>query len=132
MKDNEKRLGVLIAEAIADVQQIIRDQIDLAALELKRTAKRALRSSVSFIAAMFLLSLAVLLLIFSAGFGLSALGIPTWLAFLILAGVFILLAGILLLFAGRNASKMSGPTRAADATQRTINDVSAALGRVNR
>lgn len=132
MKDNENRLGVLIAQAIADLQQIIRDQIELAALELKRSAKRALRSSVAFVAAMFLLSLAVLLLIFSAGFGLSALGVPTWLAFLILAGVFILLAGILLLFSGRNASKITGPTRAADATQRTINDVSKSLGRAKR
>ncbi len=132
MKDNEKRLGVLVADAIADLQQIIRDQIELAALELKRSAKRALRSSVAFIAALFLLSLAVLLLIFSAGFGLSALGIPTWLAFLILAGVFILLAGVLLLFSGRNAARISGPTRAADATQRTVNEVSAALGRTKR
>lgn len=132
MRDNEKRLGVLIADAIADLQQIIRDQIELAALELKRSAKRALRSSVAFIAALFLLSLAVLLLIFSAGFGLSALGIPTWLAFLILAGVFILAAGILLLFAGRNASRITGPRKAADATQRTVNEVSSALGRAKR
>lgn len=132
MKDNEKRLGVLIASAIADLQQIIRDQMELAALELKRSAKRALKSSVSFIAAMFLLSLAMLLLVFSAGFGLSALGIPTWLAFLILAGVFILLSGILLLFAGRNASRITGPTRAADATQRTVNGIAEALGRVDR
>lgn len=132
MKDNESRLGVLVSSAIADFQQIIRDQIELAALELKRSAKRALRSSVTFVAALFLLSLSVLLLIFSAGFGLSALGIPTWLAFLILAGLFILVAGILLLIAGRNASKISGPTRAADATQRTINDVASALGRSKR
>ena len=121
-----------MSAAIADFQKIIRDQIELAALELKKSAKRALRSSVSFIAALFLLSLAVLLLIFSVGFGLSALGIPTWLAFLIMAGVFILVAGILLLFAGRSASKITGPTQAADATQKTINDVASALGRSKR
>ena len=132
MKDTESRLGVMVANAIADLQQIIRSQIELAALELKRSAKRALRSSVSFIAALFLLSLAVLLLVFAAGFGLAALGIPTWLAFLILAGVFILLAGILLLFAGRNAARISLPTKAADASQRTVNDVTAAVARVKR
>lgn len=129
MKDNEKRLGVLIATAIAQLQQIIRDQMELAALEIKRSAVRALRSSVSFLAALFLLSIAVLLLIISFGFGLAALGVPNWLAFLILAGVFILVAGILLLFAGRNASKIAGPTRAADATQTTINQVAEALAR---
>ena len=132
MKENESRLGVLISQAIADFQQIVRDQMELAALELKKSAKRLLRSSVSLIAALFLLSLAVLLLIFSAGFGLSALGIPTWLAFLILAGVFILVAGLLLLIAARSASKITGPTRAADATQKTVNQVSASLGRARR
>lgn len=129
MKENEKRLGVLIATAIAQLQQIIRDQMQLAALEIKRSAMRALRSSVSFLAALFLLSIAVLLLVISFGFGLSALGIPTWLAFLILAGAFILIAGLLLLFAGRNAAKISGPTRAADATQTTINQIAESLGR---
>lgn len=129
MKENEKRLGVLIATAIGQLQQIIRDQMQLAALEIKRSAMRALRSSVSFLAALFLLSIAVLLLVISFGFGLSALGIPTWLAFLILAGAFILIAGLLLLFAGRNAAKISGPTRAADATQTTINQIAESLGR---
>ncbi len=129
MKDNESRLGVLITKVIADLQQIIRSQIELAALELQESAKRALRSSVSFIVALFLLSLAVLLLIVSFGFGLAALGIPTWLAFLILAGVFILVAGLLLLFSGRNAAKISGPKRAADATQATINALSEAAAR---
>lgn len=131
MKDNEKSLGTLVANAIAQLQQIIRDQIELAALEIKKSAVRALRASVSFVAALFLLSLAVLLLIISFGFGLAALGVPTWLAFLILAGGFILAAGLLLLFAGRNASKISGPTRAADATQATINRVAESLGRAN-
>ncbi len=130
--ENESRLGVLIASVIADVQQIIRSQVELASLEIARSLKRILRSSISLLAALFLLSLAVLLLIFAAGFGLAALGIPTWLAFLILAGVFILFAGILLLVAGRNASRISGPTRAADATQRTVNEVSEAIARVKR
>ena len=132
MKDNDTRLGVLVANAIADLQQIIRSQIELAALELKQSATRVLRSSVSFLAALFLLSLSVLLLIFAVGFGLSALGIPTWLAFLILAGVFILLAGVLLLFSGRNAARITGPRQAADATQRTIDDVASAIARTDR
>lgn len=129
MKDNEKRLGVLIATATAQLQQIVRDQMELAALEIKRSAVRALRSSVSFLLALFLLSIAVLLLIISFGFGLAALGVPAWLAFLILAGAFILISGLLLLFAGRNASKISGPTRAADATQTTINKIAESLAR---
>lgn len=132
MKDNETRLGVLIANAIADLQQIIRDQIELAAAELKRSLKHALRSSVTFVAALFLLSLAVLLLIIAAGFGLAALGLPTWLAFLILAGVFILVAGVLLLISGRNASRISGITLAADATQSTVNQVAQAAARMRR
>lgn len=120
---NEKRLGTLIAEAIADLQSIIRNQIELAAAELAQSAKRALRSSVSFVFALILLNIALLLLIIAFGFGMAALGVPNWLAFLILAGAFILLAGFLLLIAGRNAAKIKGPRLALNSIERTNNDI---------
>lgn len=128
---NEKRLGTLIAEAIADLQSIIRNQIELAAAEIAQSAKRALRSSVSFVFALILLNIALLLLIIAFGFGMAALGVPTWLAFLILAGAFVLFAGLLLLFAGRNASKIKGPRLAMRSFERTNNDVAQTIAHIN-
>lgn len=128
---NEKRLGTLIAEAIADLQSIIRNQIELAAAEIAQSAKRALRSSVSFVFALIMLNIALLLLIIAFGFGMAALGVPTWLAFLILAGAFVLFAGLLLLFAGRNASKIKGPRLAMRSFERTNNDVAQTIAHIN-
>ena len=128
---NEKRLGTLIAEAIADLQSIIRNQIELAAAEIAQSAKRALRSSVSFVFALILLNIALLLLIIAFGFGMAAFGVPTWLAFLILAGAFVLFAGLLLLFAGRNASKIKGPRWAMRSFERTNNDVAQTIAHIN-
>ena len=48
---NEKRFGELVTEAIADVQRLIRQSIDLAVAELKESGKRALFASIYVIAA---------------------------------------------------------------------------------
>lgn len=130
MKENEKRLGAMVAGAIADIQSIIRNQIELAAAEIAQSAKRALKSSVSFIFAMLLLVVALFLLVIAFGFGMAALGLPEWLAFLILAGAFILFAGLLLLFAGRNASKIKGPRLALRSFERTNNDVAQTIAHI--
>lgn len=130
MAENEKKLGALIADAIADVQSIIRNQIELAAAEVAQSLKRALKSSVSFIFAMLLLIVALFLLVIAFGFGLVALGVPAWLAFLILAGSFILFAGFLLLIAGRNAARITGPKLALRSFERTNNDVAQTIAHV--
>lgn len=130
MAENEKKLGALIADAIADVQSIIRNQIELAAAEVAQSLKRALKSSVSFIFAILLLVVSVFLLVIAFGFGLVALGVPAWLAFLILAGSFVLLAGFLLLIAGRNAAKITGPKLALRSFERTNNDVAQTIAHV--
>lgn len=130
MFNSEKRLGALISEAIEDIQRIIRAQIELAVAELKASGKRALRASALAIAAGVLLVLSLPLLIIALGFGLVALGVPAWLAFLILAGVFILSAGLLLMIAASNAKKIKAPTRAADAFEKTNNEISKAIARL--
>lgn len=130
MTRNEKGLGALFASVIADFQAIVRNQLELAAAELKQSAKRALRSSVSFIFAMLLLVNSVFLLIIAFGFGMAALGIPEWLAFLLLAGFFVLTAGALLLFAGRNAAKIKGPRSAFRAAERTNNAVAETIAHI--
>lgn len=131
MLNTEKKLGALFAQAIEDIQSIFRAQIDLAITELKASGKRALRASAAGIAAAVLLFVSLFLLIFAFAYGMVALGLPEWLAFLLLAGIFILAAGALLLFAGRNAAKIKAPTRAADAFTKTNNEIAKALGRVN-
>ena len=123
MSNNEKGLGALFASVLADLQSVIRNQIELAMAEIARSAKRALRASVSFIFAMLLLVLSIFLLIIAFGFGMAALGVPEWLAFLLLAGAFILFAGLLLLISGRNAKRVTGPHLALRSFEQTNNAV---------
>ena len=68
--------------------------------------------------------------IIAFGFGMAALGVPEWLAFLLLAGACILIAGLLLLLSGRNAKKINGPRLALRSFERTNNAVAETIAHV--
>ena len=83
-------LGDLVALAAKDVSQLIRYEIDLAKTELKGDVQRvglagAGRGRLRGCLVLVLLSIAL-------AFGLVALGIWAWAAFLIVAGAYVLLA----------------------------------------
>lgn len=126
-----KRFGELVAQSIADIQSLIRNQIDLAVAELKESGRRALRSSIFLVTALGFFSISGLLLIIALAFGLTEFGIPTWLAFVIDAAVFMLIAIILLLLAKSNAKKVKAPTKAADSLEKSINSITAAVTRTD-
>lgn len=126
-----KRFGELVAQSIADIQTLVRNQIDLAVAELKESGRRALRSSVFLITALGFFAISGLLLIIALAFGLTELGIPTWLAFVIDAGIFMLIAIILLLLAKSNAKKVKAPSKSMDSVEKTINDLTAAVTRTD-
>jgi uncharacterized membrane protein len=84
----------LVALAAKDVSQLIRYEIDLAKTELKGDAKRVGIAVAGFGLAAFVGCLVLVLLSIALAFGLVALGIWTWAAFLIVAGLYIVLGGI--------------------------------------
>jgi len=90
----DQSLGDLVALAAKDVSQLIRYEIDLAKTELKGDARRVGIAVAGFGLAAFVGCLVLVLLCIALAFGLVALGIWTWAAFLIVAGACILLAGI--------------------------------------
>lgn len=122
-----KKLGQLISEAVADIQALIRQQIELTVAELKSSARHALLSSVFVIMAMVFLTISALLLIIALAFGFVALGVPTWLAFVIDAGIFILIAALLLIFAKVNATKVKGPKLAMENAETSINSITSSI-----
>lgn len=130
-EETPKRFGELVAQSIADIQSLVRNQIDLAVAELKESGRRALRSSIFLITALGFFSISGLLLIIALAFGLTEFGIPTWLAFVIDAGVFMLIAIILLFLAKSNAKKVKAPTKAADSLEKSINSITAAVTRTD-
>ena len=90
----DQSLGDLVALAAKDVSQLIRYEIDLGKTELRDDVQRiGLAGALSGVAA-FVACLVLVLLSIALAFGLVALGIWAWAAFLIVAGACVLLAGI--------------------------------------
>jgi len=89
----DQSLGDLVALAAKDVSQLVRYEIDLAKNELRGDVKRVGLAAALVGVAAFVLCLVLVLLCIAFGYGLIALGIWHWAAFLIVAGTCILLAG---------------------------------------
>ncbi len=89
---SQASLGDLVALAVSNVTQLVKFEVDLAKLELKEDARRLGIGGVLLGVAGFVGCLVLMLLCFAFAYGLIALGIWPWAAFLIVAGTCILLA----------------------------------------
>ena len=88
----DQTLGDLVALAAKDVSQLVRSEISLAKTELRGDMKRVgLAAALGGVAA-FVGCLVLVLCCIALAYGLVALGIWAWAAFLIVAGVCIVLA----------------------------------------
>jgi uncharacterized membrane protein YqjE len=111
-------LGDLVALAAKDVSQLIRYEIDLAKTELKDDVQRiGLAAALSGVAA-FVACLVLVLLSIALAFGLVALGIWAWAAFLIVAGAYVLFAVLVLGIAYLRVRRLSGLSK----TRKTVTE----------
>ena len=107
----DQSLGDLVALAAKDVSQLIRYEIDLAKSELRADMRRIGLAGGLTGGAAFVGCLVLVLLSFAYAFGLVALGIYTWAAFLIAAGTYVLLAVVALGIAYLKLRRLSGLRR---------------------
>ena len=115
---DDQSLGDLVAQAAKDVSQLIRYEIDLAKTELKDDVQRiGLASALGGVAA-FVACLVLVLLSIALAFGLVALGIWAWAAFLIVAGVYVLFAVLVLGIAYLRVRRLSGLSK----TRKTVTE----------
>jgi hypothetical protein len=105
---NGQSLGDLVALAAKDVSQLIRYEIDLAKSELLDDVQRIGLAGALGVVAAFVACLVLVLLSIALGFGLVALGIWEWAAFLIVAGAYVLLAVTVLGIAYLKLKRLSG------------------------
>jgi len=111
-------LGDLVALAAKDVSQLVRYEIDLAKTELKDDVQRiGLAAALSGVAA-FVACLVLVLLSIALAFGLVALGIWAWAAFLIVSGVYVLFAALVLGIAYLRVRRLSGLNK----TRKTVTE----------
>jgi membrane protein implicated in regulation of membrane protease activity len=104
----DQTLGDLVAVAAKDVSQLVRYEIDLAKTELRGDIRRlGLAAALGGVAA-FVGCLVLVLCCIALAYGLVALGIWTWLAFLIVAAACILLAVVAVGIAYLKVRRLSG------------------------
>jgi hypothetical protein len=96
---SDASLGGLVGELTTDLGALLRDEVQLAKLELKEDATRAARVGGMFGAAAFAGWLAAVLLLFAAAWGLAEV-MPVGFAFLIVGAV-VAVVGVALFAAGR-------------------------------
>jgi hypothetical protein len=106
--DGQPSLGELVAAALKDVSSLVRYEITLAKSELKMDARRIGIAAALAVVGLFVGCLLVVLLCFAFAYGLVALGIWVWAAFLIVAGTCLLLIALAGLVAFGRIRKVTG------------------------
>ena len=114
----DQSLGDLVALAAKDISQLVRYEIDLAKTELRGDMRRVgLAGALGGMSA-FIGCLVLVLLSFALAYGLIALGIWPWAAFLIVAGVWVFVAAVALGISYLKVRRLSGLTK----TRQTVTE----------
>ncbi len=116
----EQSIGSLVSQAVSDVSQLIKCELDLAKLELKADVRRVGIAAGLLGMAAFVGCLVLVLLCFAFAWGLVALGIWPWAAFLIVAGTCVLLAGLAVLIGALKFRGLSGLRRTRQTVQQDL------------
>lgn len=125
----EQSLGTLVSQAISEVSLLLKSEIELAKLELRKDAIKlgiggALLGMAAFVSCLILMFAG-----FGYAYGLSAAAaIPLYAAFFCVAGTCALLAVVAGLIGARRFRKLSGLQK----TRRTVQDDLALLKREDR
>jgi hypothetical protein len=114
----DQSLGSLVSLAVKDVTQLFRYELDLAKTELKADARRIAFAGTLLVIAGFVACLVLMLVSFAFAYGLIALGIYAWAAFLIVAGTYVLLAALAVLVGVLKFRGLGGLSR----TRQTVQD----------
>lgn len=127
----DQGVGDIVKSITDDVKLLVRDEIQLAKAELVPAAKNAGIGAGMFGAAGYFGICALSVLYFAAAFGLVALGLSEWLAFLIVGVVLLIVAAILGLIGLVLVKKVKGPQRTIANLNTTVAELKAAVQRGN-
>lgn len=101
-------LGDLVSQAAAELSLLVRSEIDLAKIELRKDVRRFATIAILGVGCWFAFNLVIVLLSFGLVYGLIRQGLEPWASFLIVAGVDIVLIGIAAGIAWLNFRRVSG------------------------
>jgi hypothetical protein len=116
-------VGDIIKGITDDVKLLVRDEVELAKSELVPSAKKAGMGAGLFGAAGFFAISGVGILYFAVVYGLVALGLSEWLAFLLVGIVLLIIAAIAGAIGYVTVRKVKGPERTVAQANQTVADV---------
>lgn len=117
----ERTLGELVADANAELSELLQLQVQLAKAEIGREVRTVARGSALFVAAAFIVHLVLILGSVTIGLVLwEPVGLPAWLAFLIVTGFYLVCAVILVLVGVGMLRRMRGAPRTKGTLPRTL------------
>lgn len=104
-------LRTLITSAIADLQRLVKAQIELAKLELAGSAQAAAKTGGLITGALVMAGVGGLFLLVTIAYVLVALGLPVWAGFGIVTLFLFIVAVVLGLLGRASAKKITAPER---------------------
>ena len=107
----DQTLGQLLAGASRDMSLLVRSEIQLAKAELRVDVRNGAKAGAMFAAAAFVALLSVILLSITLAYVLVAIGLSTWLSFLIVTLLFLVIAGVLAWLGIRTVKRVRPPER---------------------
>lgn len=119
----QRSIGELVQSIRDELLGVVHSEIDIAKKELTAIAIKAGIVAACAAVLLFLLLSAWVMLLFAAASGLTALGLPAWGSYLIVAGVFILLGVIAGIAAMLVAKKITAPTTTIETAQGAVSAV---------
>jgi hypothetical protein len=108
---SDASLGELVATATRDLSSLMRQEVQLAKVEIKRDVVAAGKGAGMFGAAGFTGMLGLLFVSISAAYGIAHFGPPLGCSFFAVGAIYFVLAGVLALTGKKSLSKMSPPTK---------------------
>lgn len=104
-------IGALFGSASEHISTLVRGEVELAKAEITTSAKRGGIGAGMFVAAGAMLLFSVTFLFVAIAEGLTELGLPRWVSYLIVWAFFVLLAGLLVVIGLRLLKKVKAPER---------------------
>jgi Putative Actinobacterial Holin-X, holin superfamily III len=116
----ERTLGQLVADASKDLSAIVRSEVALAKVEVKRDVVAGVAGAALFVVAGVFAFLALILLLIAAAYGLVAAGLSPWLAFLIVGGALLVIGALLGVLGKSRLGRIGPPERTIASTKQTV------------
>ena len=116
---DQPSIGQLVASVSADVQALVKDQIELTKAELSESASQTGKAVAPIVVGAVLAFLGFIFLLVTLAYVLVALGLPVWAGFGIVTLLLIIVAVVLFLVGRAGMKKITGPERSIAAIEAT-------------